>query len=128
MRATVLVVDDEREFLHGPVRTLRGTEFAVITAEGTWSGVDALRRDRFEVVLADRWMPGMTGLELPGVVRQRPPGAVRILMSGRADLETALEAISSGEVFRFLTRPFESTELLLALGRASGRERPAPPR
>ncbi len=125
MRAKVLIVDDEELVLEGLQRALHGTAYEVSTAIGAWAGVDALRRGHPDIVVVDQCMPGMTGLDLLEVVRELRPQAIRILLSGRADLETAMSALNQGEVFPFLTKPVDRTELLVTLGLAFSRAQSA---
>jgi DNA-binding NtrC family response regulator len=116
--ATVLIVDDDAVVLEGLARALHGTEYRVVTAAGAWAGVAALRRGPFDIILADQCMPGLTGLDFFGLVRERQPSTVCILFSGNADLKMALQAINSGMVSGFLTKPFERADLLAALSAA----------
>jgi YesN/AraC family two-component response regulator len=118
MRATVLFVDDDELIIEGLKRSLHGIDYQVTTAVGAWAGVEALRSAGPDIVVADQYMPGMTGLDFLAVVREQRPEAIRILLSGRADLEIALRALNEGEVFRFLTKPVERAELLVTLGLA----------
>lgn len=123
MRASVLIVDDDERVVEGLERALHGTDYEVITSVGSWAGVEVLRRRRPDIVVADQCMPGMTGLDFLAVVRQHRPEAIRILLSGRADVEMALRALNEGEVFRFLTKPVDRVDLLEVLGLAYSRFR-----
>ena len=64
-----------------------------------------------DVVVSDEDMPGMRGCELLATVREHSPGAVRIRLSGKGSLETAIHAINDGEIYRFLTKPCNTTDL-----------------
>jgi DNA-binding NtrC family response regulator len=57
-------------------------------------------------------MPGMSGIDLLAILKERSPETVKILMTGHADLSTALEAINIGEVFRFIVIPRENEALI----------------
>jgi DNA-binding NtrC family response regulator len=73
------------------------------------------------VLISDLDMPGMSGLVLLAQVRQEHPAVVRILLTGAATLNSALEAINKGEVFRYLTKPWRAEELRAAIGDAAAR-------
>lgn len=101
----VLCVDDERNALDALRRQLEG-EFAVQTAPGAMAGLDAIRSgDGFAVVISDLRMPEMDGVAFLKQVRRLAPDTSRVLLTGHADLASALAAVNEGSVFRFLTKP-----------------------
>lgn len=105
MNEKILFVDDDPRLLSACERNLR-RQFRLETAEG---GEQALRMiagsGPFAVVVADRQMPGMDGLQLLSQVRERAPDTVRIMLTGNADLEAAIKVVNEGNIFRFLTKP-----------------------
>ncbi len=115
MRATVLIVDDEPNILEGLRQALWKSPYEVLTASGPEEALGVLRERKVDVVISDQLMPGMTGTELLGLVHDRQPDAVRIMLSGHADAETVIRTINEGEVYRFLTKPCDRTELLVTL-------------
>ena len=115
MRATVLIVDDEPNILEGLRQALRGSHYAVVTARGPVEALGVLQERKVDIVISDHLMPGMTGAELLGLVHDRQPDAVRIMLSGHADAETVIRTINEGEVYRFLSKPCDRTELLVTL-------------
>jgi len=101
----VLCVDDEPNVLAAFQRQLR-REFALDTAEGGAAGLKALAASGpYAVVVSDLRMPGMDGIEFLSRVRQAAPDTVRIMLTGNADLSTAIDAVNEGAIFRFLTKP-----------------------
>ena len=115
MRANVLIVDDEESVLEGVRLSLRSTPYHVDVARGPDEALELLRRHPFDIVISDHLMPGMTGAELLNLVHDRQPEAIRIMLSGHADTETVIRMINEGEVYRFLTKPCDRTELLVTL-------------
>jgi DNA-binding NtrC family response regulator len=68
-----------------------------------------------DVVISDHLMPNMTGLEFLKIVHDRCPDSLRIMLTGHADMQTAIDAINHGEIYRFLTKPWDDTELKVTL-------------
>ncbi len=111
MNAKVLLVDDDCNLLAGCQRNLRG-QFDVDTAEGGEMALAKLASGGpYAVVVADRQMPGMDGLQLLGEVRRRSPDSVRLMLTGNADMEAVIQLVNENNIFRFLTKPC-SIELL----------------
>lgn len=111
----VLFVDDEVSALRGYQRVLHG-EFSVSTALGGEQGLAAIQANGpYAVVVSDMRMPGMNGAEFLGRVRERAPETVRMLLTGYADLQSAIQAVNQGNIFRFLTKPCEKEELVKAI-------------
>jgi CheY-like chemotaxis protein len=101
----VLFVDDEPNVLEGFERNL-GEDFEIVTAP---SGADALSlittSPPFAVIVSDMRMPHMTGAELLARARRLAPEATRVLLTGQAELSTAIAAVNDGHIFRFLSKP-----------------------
>ena len=107
----LLIVDDEPRVLSGLRRSLARHDFEIATSE---SAVDALRlleSDDFDVVLSDNDMPGTTGTEFLRQVRDFDASLVRFMLTGKATLDLAIEAINSGLIHRFFTKPTTPLEL-----------------
>ncbi len=106
MNEKILFVDDEPEVLNGYKRSLH-REFEIDTAS---SGADAIARLSdcpYAVVVSDMRMPGMDGIQLLSRVHKVSPNTVRVMLTGHADLNTAIVAVNEGAIFRFLTKPCE---------------------
>lgn len=114
-RATVLFVDDDQGVRNALGRSLRRIGYQFLLADGPRAALDLLRQTRADIIISDHLMPGMTGLEFLRLVRDRCPDAVRIMLTGHADLETAIAAINEGEIYRFLTKPWDELELQVTL-------------
>lgn len=111
----ILLVDDEPEALDNYQQMLQ-PEFDVVTALGGEAGLTALRdHGPFSVVVSDMKMPGMSGVEFLAHVREAVPGTVRMMLTGHADANVAIEAVNQGHIFRFLTKPCDREALRSAL-------------
>jgi two-component system probable response regulator PhcQ len=118
---TLLIVDDEPAILKALRRIVRDDGYKVLTA---LDGEEALRlvaSESVDIVLSDMDMPGMTGLDLMVRLRRNHPAAVRLLLTGRGTLAAAVGAINEGEVYRFMTKPWDIDELREVLRQAAAR-------
>ncbi len=96
-----------------------GGSYRVETAMSGGEGLVALAaRGPFAVVISDQRMPGESGVRFLAQVRDAAPESVRVMLTGAPDLETALDSINSGEVFRFLTKPVRAARLTEAVAAA----------
>ncbi|SFM68838.1 HD domain-containing phosphohydrolase [Thermodesulforhabdus norvegica] len=101
----ILFVDDEPNLLMAVKRSLHN-RFSVDTAESGKEGLEKIKKQGpYAVVVADLRMPIMDGIQFLTRVREISPETVRMMLTGYADVTTAIEAINSGNVFRFLTKP-----------------------
>jgi putative nucleotidyltransferase with HDIG domain len=83
----------------------------VLTASTALEGMELMKRNTVAVIVSDNMMPGMNGIAFLEWTKTVSPDSVRILMTGYADLHSAIESINRGEVFRFVTKPWNDTEL-----------------
>jgi DNA-binding NtrC family response regulator len=117
MTYKIIVVDDEPSNLRVLERLFRH-DYEVITAE---SGEEALRllgEHDAALVITDQRMPNMTGVELLKRTADIRPHMVRIILTGYTDIETLVEAINSGLVYKYVTKPWNNEELCLTVTRA----------
>lgn len=115
MAERILFVDDEVPVLEGYKRLLH-REFAVNTALGGYQGLAAIMANGpFPVVISDMRMPEMSGVEFLAKVRQKAPHSVRMLLTGYADFDAAIEAVNQGNIYKFLTKPCEKSTLVAAI-------------
>ncbi len=111
MTEKVLLVDDDTVMLSVFRHQLDG-RFDVVTAVGGDDALAAVESDGpFAAVVCDMRMPGMDGIEVLGKIREIAPDTVRIMLTGHADLKTAMDSINQGNIFRFLTKPCPADDL-----------------
>ncbi len=107
----VLMVDDDRNLLDSFRRQFRKR----INLETAASGADAIQAIRdggpFAVVISDMQMPNMDGIEFLSKVRVISPNTVRIMLTGNANLDVAIDAVNDGNIFRFLNKPVDTDQL-----------------
>ncbi len=101
----VLCVDDEQNILEGYQRSLR-KDFRIDIANGGNSALELIRANGpYAVIVSDMRMPEMDGVQLLARVKELAPETVRIMLTGNADQQTAIEAVNEGNIFRFLNKP-----------------------
>jgi response regulator RpfG family c-di-GMP phosphodiesterase len=111
----ILFVDDDPNILAAFQRQLR-KYFLVHTAQGGKEGLMTVEgNEPFAVIVSDLRMPEMDGIQFLSRVRQTAPNSVRIMLTGNADLPTAISAVNEGNIFRFLTKPCQQDALVKAL-------------
>jgi len=111
----ILFVDDEASVLDGYRRILH-QHFALSTALSGEEGLAAIQANGpYAVVISDMRMPGMNGSDFLAQVRRRAPDSVRMLLTGHADLDAAIDAVNRGNIFRFLTKPCDKPDLIEAI-------------
>ncbi len=117
-RCSLLVVDDEPYILSALAAFLHD-DFDVLTADSVEAAQRLFGERSIDIVLTDQKMPRMSGVQLLEWVRQKSPATVRLMMTGFAELEEAVEAINKGQVFRYLFKPWKPEELLEVLRSAA---------
>jgi len=112
MRENVLFVDDEGNILNSMERAFADVDVTVLKADSAKEALRLIGEKEIAVLITDNRMPGMCGIELLTCLKDLSPETVKILMTGHADLSTAIEAINIGEVFRFIVKPWENESLI----------------
>jgi FixJ family two-component response regulator len=111
----ILFVDDEPAFLTGYELMLR-PHFDMDTAVGGERGLAAVRdHGPYAVVVSDMRMPGMSGAQFLARVRQIAPSAIRMILTGNADINAAMDAVNEGNIFRFMAKPCPQDVLVKAI-------------
>ena len=105
MTEKILLVDDDPNILAAYKRQLR-RPFHIEVALGGEQGLEAVdSQGPFAVVVTDMRMPIIDGIQFLTMVKERAPDTVRMMITGYADLQTAIDAVNEGNIFRFLTKP-----------------------
>jgi putative two-component system response regulator len=112
MAEEILFVDDEEYILDIAQQIFAEQGIAILTAYNGEEALDIVKTHEIAVLVSDNHMTGMRGIDLLSKVKAISPDTVKILMTGFADLETALDAINKVEVFRFIVKPWENTQLV----------------
>jgi len=113
----ILVVDDEPEILRTFEFNYR-REFTILTAPDVAAAVAILRETDVALVVADQRMPRRNGIDLLAEARALRPDARRIILTGYTDMETLVRGVNEGEIFRYVTKPWDSEALRAVLAQA----------
>ena len=122
-RPIVIVVDDNAGVLAAAVKVLKQLAVHVMATTDAFEALAWLSASEVAVVVSDYEMPRMNGAELLAHARRQQPAAVRILMTGMQALETAVDAINRGEIFRYVQKPFDASKLRSIVDQALARHR-----
>jgi len=115
-KALVVCVDDDDAMLAAVGRCLRREpSFEVRQTLSPQQVIEWVTTEDVAVLVSDYEMPEMTGAQLAGHVKRIRPETVRVLLTGRRTLDTAIDGIHQGEIFRFLGKPFEDKQLRQAV-------------
>src|SRR4030066_1530200 len=108
---SLLLVDDEENILNSLKRTFRKEQYKIVTAKSGLEGLSVIGKEKISLVLSDYRMPGMEGVEFLNEVRQKSPDTIRMMLTGYADMQSVMNAINHGEVYRFITKPWDDEEI-----------------
>ena len=114
----ILLVDDEDIVRIALRETLRRERYGVTACSSPEEALKALQKEAFAVIISDYQMPGMTGLDFLAKAKQIQPDATRILITAVLSLDTVIEAINKGEIYRFIVKPWIREELLATVRNA----------
>lgn len=120
---TLLLVDDEPSILSALRRLFRPHGYRIFVAEGGAAGLAVLAEEHIDLVISDMRMPEMDGATFLQQVRERWPQVMRILLTGYADITSTVAAINQGEIYRYIAKPWNDSEMLTLVREATQRLR-----
>jgi PAS domain S-box-containing protein/diguanylate cyclase (GGDEF)-like protein len=110
-RRTLLLVDDEENILAALKRLLRRDGYHIVTANSAADGLQRLAEHDVDVIVSDQRMPGMTGVEFLRRAKELYPDTVRMVLSGYTELQSIIDAVNEGAIYKFLTKPWDDERL-----------------
>jgi len=113
-KPTILIIDDDQEILKQVSGLLEDEGFDTLTASDGKTGIARLSEREIPLVLLDVYMPGMTGLEVISYIKATHPNVGVVMISGQADIETAVKATKLGAL-DFIEKPFQPDRLLVSV-------------
>lgn len=121
--ATLLFVDDEPNILKSLKRLFRGAEYTILLAENGEEGLKILSETPVDLIISDMRMPQMDGAEFLSRAAERWPDAIRILLTGYADMESTINAVNKGKIYSYCSKPWEDNELKILVVNALEQKR-----
>jgi len=113
----LLFVDDEQDILDSLKRTFQ-RQYKVLTARSGNEAIELLKSESIDLIMSDQRMPDVTGDAVLKFAMQTQPEAIRILLTGYADMESLLMCLNEAGIFKYITKPWEPENLKLTLGLA----------
>lgn len=118
--ATILCVDDELNILSAMKRLFRPFGYRVLTADSGAKGLELVEQEKgnINVIISDMRMPNMNGAEFLSAVRQKYPNIMRILLTGYSDMDSTVDAINDGQIYRYVSKPWNENDLISCIKEA----------
>ncbi len=116
--ARLLLVDDEENILRSLQRVLRKEPYQISTAMSGEDALALLDDQTFDLVISDARMPGMDGPTLLSEIKRNWPWCIRILLTGYTDINSTIKAINDGQIYRYISKPWDDEELKLVIRQA----------
>ena len=113
----IVFVDDEERILNA-LKSIFRANYHVFTATNGAQALEFIKKFSVHVVVSDQRMPGMTGVQVLRQLKEAAPNTVRILLTGYSDLASIVGSINEGEVFRFVSKPWDNQEIQRIVGDA----------
>lgn len=117
-KKTLLFVDDEPNILSALKRVFFDDDFEILTATSGKEALKMMEGQPVQLVISDQRMPEMSGTELLAKIREKNPEIMRVILTGFADMDAAVEAINSGQIYQFIFKPWNDEELRSVVVRA----------
>jgi len=114
----IVLVDDDENILRSLKRALARQKWTVLTFSNPEQALEELAFTEVDLVISDYRMPGMSGVEFLKAFKETHKDTIRLILSGQADLDGLMEAINEVEVYRFITKPWNDSELVMMIRQA----------
>jgi DNA-binding NtrC family response regulator len=115
MTDSILLVDDEQGVISALKRVLMDQSYEIFTANSGTEGLNIMKSNRIKLVISDERIPGMSGTEFLTTVNNLFPSTIRIMLTGHANIQSAMNAVNSGEIYRFFAKPWDDLEIKLSI-------------
>lgn len=117
MKHTILCVDDEVDNVDALERLFR-KRYTVLKATSGAAALDILKQHSPSLIISDQRMPGMTGVEFLAKSMKTHPETMRVLLTGYTDIESVIDSINSGQVYRYVTKPWDPVDFSNTIDKA----------
>ena len=117
MKHSILCVDDEVDNVDALERLFR-RKYEVFKCTSPTEALGLIKKNKFTVIISDQRMPGLTGVELLSESVKINPNSIRILLTGYTDIDSVVKAINNGQIYRYVTKPWDPVDLANAVDKA----------
>jgi two-component system, sensor histidine kinase and response regulator len=117
MKHSILVVDDEVDNVDALERLFR-RKYNVLKATSGKEALQVLSANKVSLIVTDQRMPNMTGVEFLAESMDSHPDSIRILLTGYTDIDSVISAINSGQIYRYVTKPWDPVDLANTVDKA----------
>ena len=107
-----MLVDDEHNILSSLSRLLEEENYSVMTASSGAEGLRLLEENKIDLIISDMRMPQMDGASFLKQAAEKWPESIRILLTGFADMKSTIAAVNEGQIFQYITKPWNDEDLL----------------
>lgn len=112
MKHKILFVDDEKDILLSLQRLfIMEDDYEVFTAESGFKALELLKKETVDLIVSDQRMPEMEGVEFLKRSKEYSPDSIRIILTGYADINAAIDSINKGEVYKYITKPWDNDDI-----------------
>ncbi|MCX8023230.1 MAG: response regulator [Syntrophorhabdaceae bacterium] len=118
-KINILFLDDEIYVLNALRRLFHDEHYNVFTATSGKEAIEILRKEEMAVIVSDQRMPEMSGSEFLEKAREISPDSIRIILTGYADVNVAIDAINRGGAYRYITKPWNDDELIMLINQGA---------
>ena len=116
-KINILYVDDEMDNLNLFKAAFR-FDYDISLAKSAEEGLNILAEKIFHIIITDQRMPGTSGVEFLATVLEKYPDPIRILITGYTDVEAVIDSINKGQVYQYLTKPWDMNQLKVIIEKA----------
>jgi two-component system, sensor histidine kinase and response regulator len=117
MKHTILCVDDELDNVEALERIFR-KKYRVLLATSGAEGLNILKGESVSLIISDQRMPKMTGVQFLSQSMKVAPDAIRILLTGYTDVESVIDAINAGQIYKYVTKPWDPVDFAVTVDKA----------
>lgn len=117
MKTTILYIDDEQDNLTAFKAVFRRT-YDIDTATSGLEAMEMLQQKNYKVIISDQRMPNMTGVEFFERIKESHPNSIRMILTGYADIQSIVDAINKGNIFHYISKPWNRDEIQVIIERA----------
>lgn len=108
----ILLIDDEQNIINSLKRILNKNEYIIYSANNSENAIEIINNYKLDIIICDYNMPNLTGIEILKHAKKILPNAIRMLITGYADLNVTISAINEVGIYYYITKPWKNDEVI----------------